>query len=481
MISKLGALRFVTETYMQSLGHRQAKGLDVALDEKSEGVIDDAYILASVKFSAEYGDSPVERVLIGERPWKSRYIRKNTGAFEQLFPEGFLAMFFVDLYGFDADRYSLVYKGRENLLNTECLLFSVSPASEKDSGAFRGEVWIDSSSYGIVRIKGVFTGPYRQSWYRGSRDYFHFDSWRENVGNGWWAPSAASFAERRVFRSDGNLEFHFRGYVLLWQQQKDPAQGPHSSSKEDDAETASAPQTLPTTVSQNGLVARLDADGLLAMSGEQEHRLDRIVHQIAPISGMGTHKITCRVLLTTPAEMFAVGDVIVVSRGLLSLVPNDSILAFMVARQVAHIVLGHTGTASQPLTESLFDLGENKTFTGLGMRWKADEEAAADSTAIVLVRGTQYETAVADTAAFLAELKSQSHRFPNLVRARFGVGVISEVTTRNSKEAAGTAELRFDNRYRVSLNRVVIGPESERDNPKGTAVRISQSLTQLSR
>ena len=480
MISKLGSLRFVTEAYMQSLGHRQVKGLDVALDEATEGVIDDAYFLARVEFGQVYGDSPVERVLIGERPSRSDLILTNAGRSEYLFAEGFLAIFFPDLYGFNADMYSLFYKERESLVDTDCLVFSVAPVSERASGRFRGEIWVDSSSYAIVRLKGVFTGPYDGHWYTGPRHYYHFDSWREKVGNGSWLPSAAYFDERRTFRADGNLEFHFRGYALLWQQQKQRATAPQMSKSSSDTGNTSVLEGQSVPVSQNNVVARLDADGLLANPGEEEQRLDRIVHQIAPIGEMGTHKIACRLLLTTPAEMFAVGDLIIVSRGLLNIVPDDSVLAFMLARQVAHIVSGQTGSAAHPFFESLFDLGEKKEFTGFGIRWRPDEETAADSKAIVLIRGTQYDGAVADTAVFLSELKSQSHRFPSLVRARFGAGVIRENGGLAFKEQMGTVvqgeSLRFENRYGVSWNRVVIDSEEESEHAEGRSLKRPAAL-----
>jgi hypothetical protein len=134
-----------------------------------------------------YSDTPIERVLIGERPWRSRVVLTNFAS-GHLFPEGFLAIFFADLYGFDADRYSLLDKGRENLVNTDCLAFSVAPISERDSWRFLGEIWVDSSSYGIVRLKRTFTGPYDQHWYRGLTHYYHFDSWREKAASGRLVP-----------------------------------------------------------------------------------------------------------------------------------------------------------------------------------------------------------------------------------------------------------------------------------------------------
>jgi len=354
--------------------------------------------------------------------------------------------------------YSLIYKERESLVDTDCLVFSVAPVSERASGRFRGEIWVDSSSYAIVRLKGVFTGPYDEHWYTGPRHYYHFDSWREKVANGSWLPSAAYFDERRTFRADGNLEFHFRGYALLWQQQKERATAPQMSKSSSDTGNTSVLEGQSVPDSQNNVVARLDADGLLANPGEEEQRLDRIVHQIAPIGEMGTHKIACRLLLTTPAEMFAVGDVIVVSRGLLNIVPDESVLAVMLGRQVAHIVLGHTRNTDL-FPNSLFEKQGRKDFDGFGIRWTPEQEAATNSETAVLLKGSTFENAVANTSAFLSALESQSHRFPNLALPRFGAGVILEASKPVSKKTLETGNLRFDNRFRVSLNRVIIGSE----------------------
>ena len=470
MISRLTAMPFVTETYMQSLGHRQRKGLDRTLDEGSERVIDDLYFLDRVDFGRAYGDAPTETVLLGEHPWRRRYIQKNTGAREHIFPAGFLSMLFVDLYDFNADRYSLNYRGKENIAKTECLIFSVAPLSQRDSGRFRGEIWIDSSSYGIVRAKGVFSGPYER-WYRGSAKYFHFDSWRERVGDGWWLPSVTYFDERRVFRIDGNLDFHYRGYAVLWRQHEERVTSSVSRNR-DYAETAPIVDDLTGPSSQNGPIARLEADGLLAVSGPEEQRLNQLVQQIAPVSRLKPHNIECRVLLTTPVEMFAVGDVIVVSRGLLNVIPDDSVLGVMLARQVAHIVLGHTRMADS-FPQSLFDRLGKKDFEGFGIRWKPEQERAADLETVVLLEGSIFENAVANTSAFLSALESQSHRFPNLALPRFGAGVIAPPS---SKEKPETGNLRFENRFRVSLNRVIIGSEEEGETAQGTTANKPMAI-----
>jgi hypothetical protein len=480
-ISWLSSLHLVTEAYIQSLGHRQSMGMDLTLERSSDSVIDDKYFLAEVDLGHSYGDVPVERLLVGQGRW-GRSIRTNTGALERIIPIGIFAMLFVDLNSFDADMYKLTYGGREKVINNECMMFSVVPI-ERDSGRFRGQIWVDSSSFSIVRLKGVFTGPYERQYTRlkGPGRYFHFDSRREKIGNGLWMPSVTYFDERRAFPSDGNLEFHYRGYVLLWQQPEERRGAGQSSDRSSSAEKSGLEGS--STSSSTDLVARLETDGLLAAPGQVEQRLNRIVQQIAPISHPLAHKIDCRVLLTTPAEIFAVGNIIVVSRGLLNIVPNESVLAVMLARQVAHIVLGQpSGIALQP-TRSLFDLFRKKDFPGLGIHWGPDQEAAADFEAIVLLKGSPYEGTIASAKAYLSQLKSDSHRFPNLARARFGVGVIPEGSSLAAPQRLGTGaigpDLRFENRYLVSWHRKIDDREEERERADRTTPEKQVSAAPL--
>jgi len=464
MIRRLRSLRPVTETYVQSLGHHQRQGLDNALDEEFDFVMDDLYLLARVDFGE---NGPEEKLLIGAgswRDWRNRYIEINNGTLEKIQPLGMLWMFFVDFDSFDADTYSLTYRGKQTLLHTECLVFSVTPVKERDSGRFRGEIWVDSSSFNIVRAKGVFAGPYER-WFKalkGEERYFHFDTWRERNEEGWWQPSATYFDERKA-HPGRNLEFHYRGYGLFWQQPENPACAR-------DAVRGAQPNSSAVANSSGSsftksLVARLEADGLLAIPAEQERRLSGIVRQIAPASIIAGHRIECRVLLTTPVEIFSVGDTIFVSRGLLNLIPNDSVLAFLLGRQVAHIVLGHTVKVPQTFPVSLFDLEEKRGFEGLGIHLQPAEEAEADSKAIALLKESPYKDTVAETRSFLSELKSESRRFPNLVRARFGTGIFPEGSSFAGQKVAGTTprkELQFANRYGVSWNCLIV--DRQRDD-----------------
>jgi predicted Zn-dependent protease len=51
--------------------------------------------------------------------------------------------------------------------------------------------------------------------------------------------------------------------------------------------------------------------------------------------------VRTRVLTTSPLETFSVGNTIVVSRGLIDVLPDEGSLAMVLSHELAHIVLGH--------------------------------------------------------------------------------------------------------------------------------------------
>ena len=49
----------------------------------------------------------------------------------------------------------------------------------------------------------------------------------------------------------------------------------------------------------------------------------------------------CRVLMTSTLESFVIGHTIVLSRGLIDVLPDEASLAMIIAHELAHIALGH--------------------------------------------------------------------------------------------------------------------------------------------
>jgi hypothetical protein len=436
MIALLKASQLLTEGYVQSMGHLQYDVLDKRLDESSEYVIDDKYFLASVDLHNLNNTNQMEKTLFAPSAI-SKYILANDGTKEKVPSAGQLSMFFVDMTSFDSDTYTLTYESTQSLGDTDCIVFSVRPNASRYTGRFVGHIWIEVSSARIVRINGMLTNAPTHSLRHRTRHY-RFDSWRERVG-ALWLPTLAYFDDRRTSSHDGTLLHHYRGYTALWQHQR------HSGR---------------SGVVQSDAVTRLEDDGLLAPRGTVEESLNAIVRSIGLTSKLSLSDIECRVLVTTPVELFSIGHTIIVSKGLLNIVPDDSVLAVLIARQMAHIALRQSQGPSRDFRASVFALKDRHDVRGLGMQWSQGQEAAADRTASVLLRGSVYKFALPRATSFLVQLKRQSNRFPNLLLARFGPSVTPAGSIvrdlRRSGQGVESVSLQLRNKYNVSWNGVVI-------------------------
>jgi hypothetical protein len=197
-----------------------------------------------------------------------------------------------------------------------------------------------------------------------------------------------------------------------------------------------------------------------------------VAHLRLPESA-GIPEIHCRVLLSTPAEAFALGNTIIVSRGLLNLAPDDSVLAFLLARQLAHILLRHGTDALPQSPQSFFDDGGKKHSARLMIRLRPEQEAAADTEAMVMLQASPYKGAGVTARAFLSRLNSGSERFRHLLRAEFGTGLLPEgIALPEDRKTAGgqVQEVLFRNRYQVCWSRLIV----DSDQPAaGTEVTIS--------
>src|SRR5262249_38968760 len=90
------------------------------------------------------------------------------------------------------------------------------------------------------------------------------------------------------------------------------------------------------------IVERLQVAGLMAPDGEGDNILQTVVNNLLVTNHLDISPVRCRVLLTTPIDSFVVGRTIMVSRGLLDVLPDESALAGVLAHELAHILLGHS-------------------------------------------------------------------------------------------------------------------------------------------
>src|SRR6202021_1435949 len=97
-----------------------------------------------------------------------------------------------------------------------------------------------------------------------------------------------------------------------------------------------------TYTPEDNVVERLQVAGLMAPDGDVDRILETVVNNLLIVNNLDLAGVRCRVLLTTPLESFVLGRTIVVSRGLLDVLPDEATLAAVLAHALAHIVLGHS-------------------------------------------------------------------------------------------------------------------------------------------
>src|SRR5262249_55554803 len=92
----------------------------------------------------------------------------------------------------------------------------------------------------------------------------------------------------------------------------------------------------------DNIVLKLERVGLVAPSGDLDKVLQTVVNNLQITNKLDIQpEIKCRVLLTSPLESFSVGHTIIISRGLIDVLPDEASLAMVLARELAHIAMGH--------------------------------------------------------------------------------------------------------------------------------------------
>src|SRR5438874_2391256 len=109
---------------------------------------------------------------------------------------------------------------------------------------------------------------------------------------------------------------------------------------------------------EDNIVERLQQQWLLAPSGEVEKVLEAVINNIEVTNGLDIQpEIRCRVLMTSTLESFTIGHTIVLSRGLVDVLPDEAILA----HDMGHVVLGHRMDSQFGFIDNL-RVSEKETF-----------------------------------------------------------------------------------------------------------------------
>ena len=83
---------------------------------------------------------------------------------------------------------------------------------------------------------------------------------------------------------------------------------------------------------EDNVVSRLQEAGLLAPAGEVDKVLQTVINNLEVTNNIKLPRpVRARVMLTSPLETFSVGNTIVVSRGLIDVLPDEASLAMVLS------------------------------------------------------------------------------------------------------------------------------------------------------
>jgi hypothetical protein len=129
--------------------------------------------------------------------------------------------------------------------------------------------------------------------------------------------------------------------------------------------------------------------------------------------------VRCRVLMTSTLESFTLGHTIVMSRGLIDVLPDEASLATMLAHELAHVVLGHRLDSQYAFFDQLL-VEDKDTFRHFGFARTQEEEAQANTKAIQILNNSPYKNQLGNAGLFLQALDSRQKEIPNLISGHLG-------------------------------------------------------------
>ncbi len=351
---------------------------------------------------------------------------------------GFDSMVIVDTTGLNRARYDFKFVRREFLGDVRTIVLDVSPkrlgGDKHPDVRFLGRLWIEDEGYNVVRVNGTFTPAPKGA------AFFHFDTWRTNMGEGMWLP-AYIYSEESGLMEDKkhNVHYDFRAQTRLW--------GYNVTKPEDNSELTEVMVDAPDPVkdqstqeadasplaserqwqreAEDNILERLQKLGLLAPQGEVDKVLDTVVNNIEVTNNLDVQpEIRCRVMLTAPLESYNIGHTIVISRGFLDTLPDEASLAAVLAHELGHILLGHKFDTKYAFSDRML-FPDNQAFQRIDIKHTPQEEEAADKKAAELLQNSPYKDKLASPGLFLAALQQSAPQLPNLLTGNMGSSLVA--------------------------------------------------------
>ncbi len=449
----------MVETYLQELKKNSAG---------DQIPVRDQYYLGRLDMS----DGPEDTSFVGQPGFGQRMVTKLTGLYSLHFlPMGFAQMVVLDT-DFQRKYYNFNFVRREFLGEVRCLVIDVHPKAGQKIARFTGRIWVEDQDYNIVRFNGTYSPEPREHF------FFHFDSWRLNMRPGTWLP-AYIYIEESDLKTGLSKSLPFKAQTRLWgydlkglgrseEFTQILVDSPQNVRDQSDATADASPvvaERMWEKQAEDNAIDRLTKIGLLAPPGDLDKVLGTVVNNLLVTNNIDLQgDYRCRVLLTAPLESFTIGHTIVVSRGLLDVLPDEASLAMVLAHELSHILLGHRLDTELAFSDKLF-FPDQDSFQRLDFRRSAADEAAADAKALDLLKNSPYKDKLGDAGLFLKALQEKAPDLPSLIRPHLGNSMFTGKSIRMSTlvaDAPALDEKRLDQIAALPLGgRVKVDPWSD--------------------
>jgi hypothetical protein len=168
------------------------------------------------------------------------------------------------------------------------------------------------------------------------------------------------------------------------------------------------------------VIDRLQRTGLLAPPNEVDKILETVVNNLEVTNNLDIEPdVHCRVLLTSTLESFTIGHTIVVSRGLIDVLPDEASLATILAQELADIIVTKPSTDQWGFNDTT-NVSTVEALNHFSFRDTPGDIELAGQKAYDLLKNSPYKDKLGSAGLFLKQLSDEEKALPALISPHLG-------------------------------------------------------------